>query len=569
MNAKRSLLGVAAATASLVIASMAFGQDYPGAVWNPADVNNYGVAARSAPDIRWIVIHTTEDAPGSDCSVSQNWFKNPNQNGNGTVGVSAHYVICRDGTVVQMVRDKDIAYHAGNLAYNNQSIGIEHERHDTSNWTEAQFQASAELTRWLVSRYNIQGIFPSGIAPANPSNGSGIIGHDQVPDPNDPNIGGGISHKIDPRFWDWPHYQELFIISSFLLTAERAIQVTFPTRESYQYQVFSSTNFTDWLPATERLTACSSNETVTFKMTNGHSVFYRGQEFPPDLTRRIVGLSNIFLDTASTSSASNRMTIHGMRVESRDYNLNDYVIATYELDLCKQLFSIRQLEVITNVGPTCGTDPLFFLDDATNTIRVLNGVTVLNPDTGETLISTGQTLFVDLTNAQVFSMVTVTTPELRVIANDPLGAEVFSRITAGGGFGYFHPPINAFRAGRYSIRLIPQSGGSASVQFSFINGNRRPTRTLLNGQTISSSIATYLSDYDKFRVQLNEGQTLRIGPAGGGAWFDVCDSKGRGVGRIGNGTLIFLAPVTDTYYVIYYKRDASPHSFTSTVSITP
>ena len=86
-------------------------QDYPGAVWNPAHANNYGVAARTATDIRWIVIHTTEDAPGSDCSVSQNWFKNP------ISGVSAHYVICRDGTVVQMVRDKDIAYHAGNYAY--------------------------------------------------------------------------------------------------------------------------------------------------------------------------------------------------------------------------------------------------------------------------------------------------------------------------------------------------------------------------------------------------------------------------------------------------------------------
>src|SRR5207245_5175542 len=51
----------------------------------------------------------------------------------------------------------------------------------------------------------------------------------------------------------------------FDLTPELAFQVTFPTLESYQYQIEYSSNLVDWLPANERFTACSNIGTVTFK----------------------------------------------------------------------------------------------------------------------------------------------------------------------------------------------------------------------------------------------------------------------------------------------------------------
>jgi hypothetical protein len=46
---------------------------------------------------------------------------------NGAAGVSAHYLISQQGRIVQVVRDEDTAYHAGNWSVNQQSIGIEHE----------------------------------------------------------------------------------------------------------------------------------------------------------------------------------------------------------------------------------------------------------------------------------------------------------------------------------------------------------------------------------------------------------------------------------------------------------
>ena len=51
-----------------------------------------------------IVIHITAGGPGIDGTIS--WFQNPASK------VSSHYIVGRDGEVVQMVRNADTAYHA-------------------------------------------------------------------------------------------------------------------------------------------------------------------------------------------------------------------------------------------------------------------------------------------------------------------------------------------------------------------------------------------------------------------------------------------------------------------------
>src|SRR5690348_464438 len=93
--------------------------DYLAATWNPAVTGNYGVANRTFSDVRWVVIHTTEGTTAS--TVAR--FQDPSQ------VVSAHYIVSRDGSIIQMVRDQDVAYAAGNIFYNNASINIEHERY--------------------------------------------------------------------------------------------------------------------------------------------------------------------------------------------------------------------------------------------------------------------------------------------------------------------------------------------------------------------------------------------------------------------------------------------------------
>lgn len=187
-------------------------QGYPGATVDFADPSNYLVSYRGSNDIDWIVFHTTEDG-SIGCDRARNWFKNP------VSQVSAHYVICRDGSIYQMVNDKDIAFHAGvkNHAYNynDRSIGIEHERCDDINYssncegageiTSEQYDSSVKLVTWLSGQYQIPNKIWFQEAPYNPISGGGLLPHLEVP---------GTSHT-DPLNWDWVRFETLFNLENY------------------------------------------------------------------------------------------------------------------------------------------------------------------------------------------------------------------------------------------------------------------------------------------------------------------------------------------------------------------
>ncbi len=383
----------------------------------------------------------------------------------------------------------------------------------------------------------------------------------------------GPGYNIDPTGWIDPSD---FIDANrpsrvpFVLTPEKAFQVTFPAKESYQYQVEYSSNLVNWLAASEKIVACSSNETLTFKMTNGNSVFYRGVESPPDLSRRIPGLTKTFLDTAFTSSQSNRMIIEGMRVESRDYNFNDWIIATYDLDLCRQAFFIQELEVITNVGVTCGTSPLFFLRDVPRALVLSNATAILTAGTSWNITSTGQTFHVHMQTAQILSLVIeFASDEFQFIVHDPKGSRILSYPLAAQGIMLF--PISVFRSGLYSIQFQPRiPGRTISLRLRFNNTNRKPTKLITSGQILSASVANYWNDYDKFTVNLNAGQTLRLPGWVTGTRSEIFDSRGVRLMSWGGGLeMIFTAPKTDRYVLIFYNEDGQAHSYSATINISP
>ncbi len=146
-----------------------------------ANPKNFSVASRAKDyPIRYIVIHTIQ---GSYTSAI-NWFQNP------AARVSAHYVVrSRDGSIAQVVLQKDIAWHAGNKKYNQQAIGIEHEGFvdDKSWYTDAMYKSSAALTRSLCMKYKI------------PMDRAHIIGHYEIkPQRN--------KHTDPGALWDWKKY---------------------------------------------------------------------------------------------------------------------------------------------------------------------------------------------------------------------------------------------------------------------------------------------------------------------------------------------------------------------------
>ncbi|MFC5030914.1 N-acetylmuramoyl-L-alanine amidase [Streptomyces sp. DSM 41987] len=158
---------------------------------DPAVYGNYDKANRPADGqtIRYIVIHDTE----SDYSSAVNIFQNP------TSYVSANYLVrAKDGLVSQVVPTKDEAWHAGSKVLNMHSLGVEHEGFALTNaswYTEAQYESSAALVRYLAARFNI------------PLDRQHIIGHDDVTGPTDDYVAG--MHYDPGTYWDWSHYMDL------------------------------------------------------------------------------------------------------------------------------------------------------------------------------------------------------------------------------------------------------------------------------------------------------------------------------------------------------------------------
>lgn len=103
-------------------------------------------SSRNGTRIDHIVVHYTTSR---NIEGTISWFKNAPAGKR----VSAHYIVGRDGELVQMVNDSHSAWHAG--AMNPRSIGIEHVAALGDEITNRQAATSARLIDWLMHEYDI------------------------------------------------------------------------------------------------------------------------------------------------------------------------------------------------------------------------------------------------------------------------------------------------------------------------------------------------------------------------------------------------------------------------------
>jgi AmpD protein len=104
--------------------------------------------------------------------------------------VSAHFLIRRDGSLIQFVACAQRAWHAGESRWrgrarcNDFAVGVEVEGTDTTPYESAQYATLARLTRALLRRYPI----------------AAIAGHQDI----------APGRKTDPgTAFDWAHYRRL------------------------------------------------------------------------------------------------------------------------------------------------------------------------------------------------------------------------------------------------------------------------------------------------------------------------------------------------------------------------
>ena len=246
----RALVGASGAPA---------GPDYPGALWEPASRANYTVADRPLTNpVTRLVIHVAEGGWAS----TYTWFRNP------AAQASANYVVSATGRVAQMVPDRDIAWHAGNWAYNETSIGIEHAGYTNRTvFPDAQYRGSARLAAWLADRYLIT------------PDRRHVIGHNEVPDPFHKGLWGGADHHTDPgRTWDWARYMaylRLDAADTYQATADDAQ----PAHVRFDPAVWRRASAEPGAWGTGYLAARAPASPVTFRLaaprTDAYDVFMR------------------------------------------------------------------------------------------------------------------------------------------------------------------------------------------------------------------------------------------------------------------------------------------------------
>jgi hypothetical protein len=172
--------------------------DYAPAI---SDFTTCNFSSRAGVSISEVAIHTIQGSYAGAIS----WFKNCSAN------VSAHYVLrSSDGQVTQMVLESDKGWHVGNS--NPSSIGLEHEGFvsDSSWYTAAMYQSSADLVRDITqSGY---GINPLGTAyfpwaattnynvSSIPGSCVRIKGHQHF---------SSQTHTDPGANWDWKYYDNL------------------------------------------------------------------------------------------------------------------------------------------------------------------------------------------------------------------------------------------------------------------------------------------------------------------------------------------------------------------------
>lgn len=140
---------------------------------------SWGYQNSSGRKIDTIIIHSSYDALGDDPYDTDGLIKEYKQ-----YGVAAHYLIDRQGKIYRLVKDKNIAYHAGvakvpdgRTEVNNFSIGIELMNTKTDKYTPAQYGAVKNLVAGLKEQYKIKY----------------VLGHDQI----------APGRKDDPWNFDW------------------------------------------------------------------------------------------------------------------------------------------------------------------------------------------------------------------------------------------------------------------------------------------------------------------------------------------------------------------------------
>jgi N-acetyl-anhydromuramyl-L-alanine amidase AmpD len=186
--------------------------DYPGAIWRSASAGHWYTTGNAHAfvvehDMEGYYLSTISYFQQSGTQASIHYCVNSLNNGSDNKGhVENNPNDAPPGEITQMVEEQYWAWHA--LCWNRYMFGTEHEGFVSSPvwYSDAMYQASGALTRYLCDKWNI------------PKDRNHIIGHNEWQTPawrvwmtnNWPQINSGCNNHTDPgQYWDWNKFMTI------------------------------------------------------------------------------------------------------------------------------------------------------------------------------------------------------------------------------------------------------------------------------------------------------------------------------------------------------------------------
>lgn len=114
-------------------------------------INEYSRPAEALPEIKDIFIHYTAN-PGTTALQNRSYFESLAETGERSA--SAHFIIDTDGSIVQCIPTKEIAYAVMQRNFDSLSIECCYEN-ENGKFTQKTYESLIQLTAWLLHEFKL------------------------------------------------------------------------------------------------------------------------------------------------------------------------------------------------------------------------------------------------------------------------------------------------------------------------------------------------------------------------------------------------------------------------------
>ncbi|PDW02905.1 Ig domain-containing protein [Candidatus Viridilinea mediisalina] len=259
----------------------------------------------------------------------------------------------------------------------------------------------------------------------------------------------------------------------------------------------------------------------------------------------------INLDGVAAVMDGNNIVFSNLRIDSQTTSLDDFLRISFVFNSSNLQLMPTKVEVVSDLGLYLPEEQLF-LKDVTTELDLLDpeGESLAPQTTHRMTVGADDVLRLNMESGTLLTMrVNGANDDFNLQVRDPDGNYILNPIfRAGTSWTIFNRPI--LNSGVHTIRFIPRNNETVTLNVGVHNNNQSTTTEVRSGDSISASLSDWGKDYEKYRIELERGQIVRMSAAGAGVWLKIIDSNGALLSDVTGGELNQRIDATGTYYLI-------------------